>query len=111
LACIPRLSLLSLLSGLPLCAIRSEEHTSELQSLTNLVCRLLLEKKLLLRAKALSRLDASDERMGVPGQGEICFLSELLDDFYHRPHSFFFFLKGRATPGFNLFPPPGPFQF
>src|SRR5215213_11612062 len=27
------------------CARRSEEHTSELQSLTNLVCRLLLEKK------------------------------------------------------------------
>src|SRR5438046_3530915 len=28
------------------CSIRrSEEHTSELQSLTNLVCRLLLEKK------------------------------------------------------------------
>src|SRR5258706_15910565 len=26
-------------------ACRSEEHTSELQSLTNLVCRLLLEKK------------------------------------------------------------------
>src|SRR5438046_7187572 len=26
-------------------AERSEEHTSELQSLTNLVCRLLLEKK------------------------------------------------------------------
>src|SRR5262249_60920988 len=30
----------------PLCrSVRSEEHTSELQSLTNLVCRLLLEKK------------------------------------------------------------------
>src|SRR5438093_5000700 len=28
---------------------RSEEHTSELQSLTNLVCRLLLEKKKKLR--------------------------------------------------------------
>src|SRR5258706_12643096 len=28
-----------------LCERRSEEHTSELQSLTNLVCRLLLEKK------------------------------------------------------------------
>src|SRR5262249_61152621 len=28
-----------------LAALRSEEHTSELQSLTNLVCRLLLEKK------------------------------------------------------------------
>src|SRR5437016_8909516 len=27
------------------CKPRSEEHTSELQSLTNLVCRLLLEKK------------------------------------------------------------------
>src|SRR5215213_10599899 len=27
------------------CVGRSEEHTSELQSLTNLVCRLLLEKK------------------------------------------------------------------
>src|SRR5437016_7278861 len=28
-----------------LARLRSEEHTSELQSLTNLVCRLLLEKK------------------------------------------------------------------
>src|SRR5258706_4733725 len=34
-------------SGKPLskASLRSEEHTSELQSLTNLVCRLLLEKK------------------------------------------------------------------
>src|SRR5262249_59941514 len=31
--------------GVSLAAVRSEEHTSELQSLTNLVCRLLLEKK------------------------------------------------------------------
>src|SRR5438270_3122737 len=29
----------------PACRIRSEEHTSELQSQSNLVCRLLLEKK------------------------------------------------------------------
>src|SRR2546430_11274759 len=29
----------------PAAAIRSEEHTSELQSQSNLVCRLLLEKK------------------------------------------------------------------
>src|SRR2546430_5463348 len=29
----------------PVCAMRSEEHTSELQSQSNLVCRLLLEKK------------------------------------------------------------------
>src|SRR5258706_11929919 len=35
--------------------VRSEEHTSELQSLTNLVCRLLLEKK----KKKMSSLDNS----------------------------------------------------
>src|SRR5690242_21591785 len=32
-------------STCPSCAARSEEHTSELQSHVNLVCRLLLEKK------------------------------------------------------------------
>src|SRR2546429_1159052 len=31
--------------GLPWVALRSEEHTSELQSRLHLVCRLLLEKK------------------------------------------------------------------
>src|SRR2546427_10436853 len=31
--------------GVPLIVPRSEEHTSELQSQSNLVCRLLLEKK------------------------------------------------------------------
>src|SRR5258706_3740699 len=36
--------------------LRSEEHTSELQSLTNLVCRLLLEKKKSIRfTKTLTR--------------------------------------------------------
>src|SRR5438093_4409768 len=35
---------------------RSEEHTSELQSLTNLVCRLLLEKK-----KAVRQTDSPGE--------------------------------------------------
>src|SRR5438093_13661819 len=42
LACDIRVSTPDCQSGLP---ARSEEHTSELQSLTNLVCRLLLEKK------------------------------------------------------------------
>src|SRR2546430_7698662 len=32
-------------------AVRSEEHTSELQSQSNLVCRLLLEKKKKIRIK------------------------------------------------------------
>src|SRR5258706_11690562 len=34
---------------------RSEEHTSELQSLTNLVCRLLLEKKKRLDTNIISK--------------------------------------------------------
>src|SRR5438093_5977616 len=42
---------------------RSEEHTSELQSLTNLVCRLLLEKKKIIeqaqKLTAASRLSTS----------------------------------------------------
>src|ERR1039457_5406828 len=46
---IPQLRLLHLLQALIYVAIlvltRSEEHTSELQSPCNLVCRLLLEKK------------------------------------------------------------------
>src|SRR5437016_7116552 len=36
---------LSVCARMSLAKPRSEEHTSELQSLTNLVCRLLLEKK------------------------------------------------------------------
>src|SRR5262249_56082061 len=39
---------------------RSEEHTSELQSLTNLVCRLLLEKKKI-RKPAWSHLNRSEQ--------------------------------------------------
>src|SRR2546430_11545812 len=41
------------------CAARSEEHTSELQSQSNLVCRLLLEKK------HVAYLPGSDERDAV----------------------------------------------
>src|SRR2546430_8875793 len=36
-------------------AQRSEEHTSELQSQSNLVCRLLLEKKITLRYRSIRR--------------------------------------------------------
>src|SRR5437016_10256874 len=42
---------------------RSEEHTSELQSLTNLVCRLLLEKK------KRSGGDGQTGRRGAAGTG------------------------------------------
>src|SRR5258706_2013464 len=46
---------------------RSEEHTSELQSLTNLVCRLLLEKKKRIGRKASHQLmtDVSQYRIPV----------------------------------------------
>src|SRR5258706_5891083 len=41
----PARALCRVLAALLQASWRSEEHTSELQSLTNLVCRLLLEKK------------------------------------------------------------------
>src|SRR5437016_9489460 len=44
---------------------RSEEHTSELQSLTNLVCRLLLEKKKV-DAAQLPPVAASEAAAGAP---------------------------------------------
>src|SRR5438046_5913405 len=43
------------------CASRSEEHTSELQSLTNLVCRLLLEKKKKKKGKSTKEHNNKDE--------------------------------------------------
>src|SRR5262245_62443890 len=42
LRCAPTLAIVL---ALPFARVRSEEHTSELQSLRHLVCRLLLEKK------------------------------------------------------------------
>src|SRR2546425_8416378 len=40
----------------PVVGVRSEEHTSELQSLAYLVCRLLLEKKKVLKVFPLQRV-------------------------------------------------------
>src|SRR2546430_3840950 len=42
---------------------RSEEHTSELQSQSNLVCRLLLEKKTRARVQARQRASTSGIRV------------------------------------------------
>src|SRR3982750_2594668 len=47
-------------------AMRSEEHTSELQSLTNLVCRLLLEKK---RGTRRRQEDPTELRPPAAGRG------------------------------------------
>src|SRR5438093_4116867 len=47
---------------------RSEEHTSELQSLTNLVCRLLLEKKKTKpRREVRLTLQRGEQRLVTPG--------------------------------------------
>src|SRR5437016_11936765 len=45
--------------------LRSEEHTSELQSLTNLVCRLLLEKKKKKTNKHENRLEIKIRRQNI----------------------------------------------
>src|SRR5437588_4850339 len=47
---------------------RSEEHTSELQSHSDLVCRLLLEKKNTVCSKALARHDVYVSACGVHPQ-------------------------------------------
>src|SRR5258706_12171840 len=47
--------------------VRSEEHTSELQSLTNLVCRLLLEKKKERRHRPAGGLPAEAHPGGTGG--------------------------------------------
>src|SRR2546427_6479016 len=47
---------------------RSEEHTSELQSQSNLVCRLLLEKKKNMRKQTSSR---STQRRGEKAEDDI----------------------------------------
>src|SRR5688572_31568774 len=46
------------LNAIPFANFRSEEHTSELQSQSNLVCRLLLEKKKITTTHATSRYEA-----------------------------------------------------
>src|SRR5438270_6892764 len=42
---------------------RSEEHTSELQSQSNLVCRLLLEKKKKIKKKKMSKQKKKQKRI------------------------------------------------
>src|ERR1039457_7383174 len=50
-----------------LCALRSEEHTSELQSPCNLVCRLLLEKKKK-KTKTNNELQSAHSNQYIPQQ-------------------------------------------
>src|SRR3972149_754541 len=94
---------------------RSEEHTSELQSQSNLVCRLLLEKK-----KGTSRAArpapgpagpltryARTGRRPPPVVRRAAPASALLRPAF-RVWFLFFFLIHRAPPKFPPFPPPPP---
>src|ERR1022692_1415149 len=54
------------MSPKPACCPRSEEHTSELQSPCNLVCRLLLEKKNVAGERDQGVPDRLDRVVGVP---------------------------------------------
>src|ERR1019366_7506012 len=78
---------------------RSAEHTSELQSLTNLVCRLLLEKTAYLSAPPLStsvytRYFSTMGSLSTWALGVFWYFAE------------FFFLWSGAPPIFTSFPPP-----
>src|SRR5882672_891715 len=73
---------------------RSEEHTSELQSHSDLVCRLLLEKKKKLKSQFASRQNEIDHL-----NKKISYLKQLL-----QASSIFFFLMIRRPPRSTLFP-------
>src|ERR1019366_7020176 len=77
---------------------RSEEHTSELQSLTNLVCRLLLEKKknsahmsrLTEDLLTLARVESGEHRFDMQRVSVDELLRDALESFREVARSFFF---------------------
>src|ERR1019366_764267 len=77
---------------------RSEEHTSELQSLTNIVCRLLLEKKIFGRVRAHWRpLEKETARSDAAAPPEFPrFLSMKLRPAGHDVRIFFFIVTVTA---------------
>src|SRR4051795_7591280 len=96
-------------SGVQTC--RSEEHTSELQSHSHLVCRLLLEKKKNTHGRALpSQLAARSHRIASNCSRALRYCVPTVaprtpcSSRPATPALFFFFLKDRAPPEFTLFP-------
>src|SRR3954462_2660208 len=91
--------------------IRSEEHTSELQSHDNLVCRLLLEKKknkyrgkrFCFRCCAMEERSATRERWDRVRHERTCLsVAHLLNSVFSV--YVFFFLMIRRPPRSTLFP-------
>src|SRR3989339_630145 len=97
----PRQTKAHFVTGLILRQPRSEEHTSELQSLTNLVCRLLLEKK----TKKMST-DSSARGMFVGNLNKKSnFLAKHLFILSQKTDiTTYFFLMIRRPPRSTLFP-------
>src|ERR1039457_2667096 len=98
--------------------LRSEEHTSELQSPCNLVCRLLLEKKFQSRGTGLMglvlalgvawRLGLSPARTGLPATLRQCLTTAPPPP--SHPTQLFFFLMIRRPRRSTLFPYPPLFR-
>src|ERR1035441_7168351 len=95
---------------------RSEEHTSELQSVRHLVCRLLLEKKRNPPPRSAPRLTRSTSVLPGPAPA-VCpsalsfhWSSECKRVAPPAAGRFFFFLMMGPPPKFPLFPYPTPFR-
>src|ERR1039458_588347 len=93
--------------------MRSEEHTSELQSLRHLVCRLLLEKKnnyLMIYAVGTAHdvacLDTSDQHVYGCRVGRGPFGTSTIGSVPREPFFILFFFKERAHPEFLPLSPP-----
>src|SRR2546426_868706 len=92
----------------PTVRMRSEEHTSELQSPCNLVCRLLLEKKKKTNQRIITSWTKGAERLAQRPYSALSVLFLLLLFFVtflpFSPAFFFFFLMIRRPPRSTLFP-------
>src|SRR3954465_15220998 len=97
-------------SGFQTCALRSEEHTSELQSHDNVVCRLLLEKTSRPRCRAVRPSDrpaGGRARRRRSACDLVCGTDGCADGrgaLAHRLDGCFFFLMIRRPPRSTLFP-------
>src|SRR3954464_14025037 len=105
------------MTGVQTCALRSEEHTSELQSHDNLVCRLLLEKNRVV--KSPRRGGTTHTRPPTPTHsphgarrsiGTACALARAIGTSAGGPRAFIFFLNNAGPPKFTPFPLPPPLQ-
>src|SRR3954462_139199 len=103
-------------SGVKTCALRSEEHTSELQSHDNIVCRLLLEKKIWRHSENAFHHKEMQHRVGQAGKRTFLSQSTKAPAPVHRspattPHAAasHFCLMESTTFSAPAFPPPASF--